>query len=574
MNLFVSAYIVSISWSLATSYSNGGSFVLSKIHEGSNGTEHRVNAECDNQNDCENFISGSICEKNTCTCPDTLILNQDRTRCIKPAGGIGSECEEDVQCSETLRSGGICSEKVCKCKTGYHYLRGECWKSQKLHRTCFKNEQCFVGYDYRGQECTGKTCKCKEGYYSRFDLNCRKKRNPGESCNADLDCPTGHVCDKMKCFVKKSAFLMSEGDVLSEDHVLDVSDGTLQTDLICPKGNFEMNGTCVLELGMPCNTNDDCSHIKKANCLDGVCSCDPVLGIANSNNRMCLQVARGKVPDLSKTTCKEDPQCSIFGDNSYCSNKKCACKNGSYWEAENQFCWGINKVGEDCLTDKDCHPAQTHAICKENEALKKVCTCENGYHLTGESCRPDAKEVGDYCEKDEECLFDKSKCDESKKLCKCQDRYYPEKGQCVTGVGSPCQDDGDCTRAKNTKCVKQNSNEKYCSCEDGQVAAEDSKYCLPVVEFGGACRETFQCKPKMGNLSECSNGSCSCGETAHHYNGFCHRKRDIGQSCVKKQECFFRGDDKSTVCLNGYCSCDYDYTLQNNVCVKTNSGTI
>lgn len=102
-------------------------------------------------------------------------------------------------------------------------------------------------------------------------------------------------------------------------------------------------------------------------------------------------VARGKVPDLSKTTCKEDPQCSIFGDNSYCSNKKCACKNGSYWEAENQFCWGINKVGEDCLTDKDCHPSQTHAICKENEALKKVCTCENGYHLTGESCRPDAK---------------------------------------------------------------------------------------------------------------------------------------------------------------------------------------
>lgn len=242
--------------------------------------------KCESSDDCADFIQGSICQQESCVCPKPLLLSRDKTKCLKPAIEFGSQCEDDIQCSETLLSGGVCLGNVCKCKTGYHYLKGTCWKSQKLKEKCIRNEQCFSNYDYRGQECKEKICTCRPDYYNRLNSGCRKARNLGESCNIDSDCPGESTCEKMKCakaqmkINKKPPFVFELNDSIPD---------TEGENLTCPKGSYNLNGKCVLELGMTCTTDSNCTHIAKASCLDNVCSCEPVLAIANENNRKCLQ---------------------------------------------------------------------------------------------------------------------------------------------------------------------------------------------------------------------------------------------------------------------------------------------
>jgi len=40
-----------------------------------------------------------------------------------------STCEESNQCSARMGQGAICSEGICNCKDGFHYLHGICHKS-------------------------------------------------------------------------------------------------------------------------------------------------------------------------------------------------------------------------------------------------------------------------------------------------------------------------------------------------------------------------------------------------------------------------------------------------------------
>lgn len=45
------------------------------------------------------------------------------------AEGYGTACTDNIQCSTSLKSGGICSNNTCVCADGYHYFLGKCWKS-------------------------------------------------------------------------------------------------------------------------------------------------------------------------------------------------------------------------------------------------------------------------------------------------------------------------------------------------------------------------------------------------------------------------------------------------------------
>lgn len=103
-----------------------------------------------------------------------------------------------------------------------------------------------------------------------------------------------------------------------------------------------------------------------------------------------LSVARGKVGNVSKTTCKEDPQCTIFGENSICLNKRCACQNGSYWEVNHQYCWKVRSLGENCSVNEDCHPSENFSECKISNNTKKVCSCKQGYYQKNEKCIKEA----------------------------------------------------------------------------------------------------------------------------------------------------------------------------------------
>lgn len=242
-----------------------------------------LNITCSTHEYCQDYLENSKCEIGFCRCPESWVLSSDRTKCLKISARHGSPCQENIQCSEILSRGGICHEYKCKCKTGYHYLNGICWKSKGLKQSCQSTEECFAAYDYRGIECINNTCSCKTGFYERLDTACRKSRNSGESCGLDPDCGDGTSCEKMKCGKPKNI------SVVFDDTGSETPLNNNTKNLNCGKGTFELNGNCVLELGMTCSSDDDCSHIPKAFCLDGICSCGYVTSISNENNTKCMQ---------------------------------------------------------------------------------------------------------------------------------------------------------------------------------------------------------------------------------------------------------------------------------------------
>ena len=70
--------------------------------------------------------------------------------------------------------------------------------------------------------------------------------------------------------------------------------------------------------------------------------------------------------------------------------------------------------------------------------------------------------MGDFCEADEYCLIDNSHCNKTTNSCVCNEFYYPENKKCTAGVGSPCDDEKQCVKIENTKCLpEKNSTRKY-----------------------------------------------------------------------------------------------------------------
>ena len=48
-----------------------------------------------------------------------------------------STCEETIQCSPRMGQGADCSEGICVCKDGFHYLHGICHRSSgKCTKRC------------------------------------------------------------------------------------------------------------------------------------------------------------------------------------------------------------------------------------------------------------------------------------------------------------------------------------------------------------------------------------------------------------------------------------------------------
>lgn len=43
--------------------------------------------------------------------------------------GYGASCIESVQCSTKLEAGGQCNNSICNCAEGFHYFKGQCWKT-------------------------------------------------------------------------------------------------------------------------------------------------------------------------------------------------------------------------------------------------------------------------------------------------------------------------------------------------------------------------------------------------------------------------------------------------------------
>lgn len=87
--------------------------------------------------------------------------------------------------------------------------------------------------------------------------------------------------------------------------------------------------------------------------------------------------------------------------------------------------------------------------------------------------------MGDYCEHNDNCLFNNSFCNSTTNSCACLTNYYFENEQCVKGVGSACENDDECAHIENAKCLRGNSTEKLCQCKADYVSGDDFRFCLP-----------------------------------------------------------------------------------------------
>lgn len=121
------------------------------------------------------------------------------------ADGLHDSCEDSLQCSAYLLSGGVCLDNICVCSPGYYYLHGRCnryvgawyfWYSVSdsilliiirirhfvlqhagLSEKCERNVDCHVNADFEASTCntSKKICECSPGFYQREYRTCRRE---------------------------------------------------------------------------------------------------------------------------------------------------------------------------------------------------------------------------------------------------------------------------------------------------------------------------------------------------------------------------------------------------------------
>ncbi|KAG8034663.1 hypothetical protein G9C98_007739 [Cotesia typhae] len=78
------------------------------------------------------------------------------------------------------------------------------------------------------------------------------------------------------------------------------------------------------DLDSKCSVEETCKAIRNSECKDGKCQC-----LANYKKR------DGKCLGLDQAPCKISEDC--FAENATCTNKKCVCSDGFYYE--NDHCY-------------------------------------------------------------------------------------------------------------------------------------------------------------------------------------------------------------------------------------------
>lgn len=234
------------------------------------------------------------------------------------------------------------------------------------------------------------------------------------------------------------------------------------------------------ELGQPCKNNNDSLVIKDSICTNDIWSCKNTK-LASKNNQGCLKgkyifncitirstfYSKNLIDILAtrkyNSSCQRDDQCSIFGPDAICKNKRCLCdEERSHFVEELQFCWSNRRMNESCKANEDCYVEGFNGtlVCTNN-----VCYCSEGTHSNsnGTACINSnagkfkmsfdrctkvsstthlftdrltfpftfISELGMFCEFDDDCTTSHSVC--TNNVCTCDNTYYEIKKRCYPG---------------------------------------------------------------------------------------------------------------------------------------------
>ena len=550
-------------------------------------TKEIIDWKCNSNLDCN--VINSICINSTCQCTAGYIYNGNMTSCIRVAG-YGENCEESIQCSRYLYSGGTCVKNICECAEGYYYMHGRCNAYTGLHKGCYKDDDCYVYADYKAAFCNNGICKCSPGFYQREYRTCRPEgKKIGDACTINNDCTfnSNANCDDFKCAVsgdKRVPESYSTNDLFESDAVeKDTSsvvncktdkDCTILNNALCgPSGTCickrayfrEGNGTCVPELGEACQGTDDNNDIENSECRNGIWTCKAGY-IISLDNQKCVKARRKYGYD-----CSVDMHCSIFGPDAICidvvNGKGCACNEKSRFNETELFCWTKRGLEEQCQQDIDCY---VDGATSTFSCINNTCSCPNGSHPNSNrtECVENAADLGMPCEAVTDCATENAVCVND--ICVCRDSYYESEGRCDQGINSNCTSISEC-KPENSQC-----NEGHCICNEAYVAASFG-LCVPVVSFGDPCERDVQCAAAVSDAicinadNSTTNKTCACIEGYHNRFDKCNKRKVLGTSCENHGECYLDSNESQVVCKNGKCACDWNYVRVNDTVCRIRS---
>ncbi|KAK2584083.1 hypothetical protein KPH14_006527 [Odynerus spinipes] len=555
----------------------------------------REDIEWSCKSDAECTAQGSTCKEERCECLPGYVYNDDMTTCLRVATAYGDACEETIQCSRYLFTGGKCIENACVCAPGFHYLHGRCYETVELGNKCKNDGECHTNREFGSTMCDNGICKCRAGFYQREYRSCRPAAlSVSEECFIDLDCKFNEnaTCVKSTCALNENegnyyetlnaSFRLTKAGDKDAETVTEWSDCVKDSDCnihknaicgtsgkcICKRAHFVppklKNKVCVPEIGEPCNADDQVT-IANTICKSGTWNCISNK-VASTTNQECLKATR-----VYNNSCQLDEHCYAFGPDAICNNKKCLCNENSHFMKEQQFCWMNRGVGDSCKTNEDCYieGLSGKLVCTNN-----VCDCSEGTHLNsaGTTCINSRAELGMYCELDEQCYRSNSVCTDN--VCTCKQNYYELKKRCYPGINATC----DVNSTKPNECQPRHTicSSGVCTCREGYVDVSTTT-CLPKMKYGEVCSHDAQCNSEIPNAICASNSShsssmkfCSCPEDRQFRYSECLKKKLLGESCTLRSECYLDFDQDRAICMNGVCTCDWQYVQVSDTSCQEN----
>lgn len=97
----------------------------------------KIGKNCKSSKECK--IENSYCGSGICKCNKGFVISSTQKQCLRVSDNINSECIDDAQC---ININGICTNKICTCRSGSFQINNVCVKSlgneYKKNATRFK----------------------------------------------------------------------------------------------------------------------------------------------------------------------------------------------------------------------------------------------------------------------------------------------------------------------------------------------------------------------------------------------------------------------------------------------------
>jgi hypothetical protein len=493
-----------------------------------------------------------LCGDDDCPLESPCYGMYPQSECITPDGTIGicqdCECVPDPGGACTLGDGVVNPGESCdndaNCPSVYTCDPAECL--------------CFCPAD---TPCAGLpfNAHCVDaagtGGYCQADCSCLPESNtctvgddilnPGETCDADADCPPNYACDPETCTCRCSGQTATCFGMPQGAQCIDAA-GSLGycEDCQC----YVPGGSCVLGdvtigQGENCDSDDHCPAGSVCSPVDCTCVCQAPVGAAAAPDCWSPLASGVCMTPLGEPGFCQDCTCipsqigglCVVGDGVTNPGEECDshddCAVGTYCSSDDCMCR--------CGGDSPCTWPSSTGTCTIPGAaadVTGVCrNCECVPPQTGGGCvvGDGAINAGEECDSNAEC-GDNGFCDPADCLCYC------ESGPCGT-----LSNTGSCTTDSGAQGFCQR-----CACVEGGGGAGNC---------GDLCSDTAPCGVVDGIQLSCFNGVCwddcacegQCGEPGEPGGGDgCHECRD-DSGCVN-----YCGATQGGYCGNdGCCHC-------------------